>query len=336
MSLCREVQEAYLTPRGDGFPVRIGRLSLVVRACDEMQSDDEVDAMESPMRRTPLRRRLGFEQVRRMAGAAFHDLPAAAPERPLRVLEAGVGHGQLLAHLLNHRPISGDGTRPVEYWGFDITDTSPAVDLLRQLQPETPWNQRIRRSSPNRWPFEDAQFDLVVSNQVIEHVTDLPQFLNECRRVLRDDGLAIHVFPSQRMVIESHLFIPFVHWLQSDHARLVLLRILYRLRLSKSGWRSPRDAAADVLYLRSETRYRKLKDIARDAQSAGLRSVPRRTLGYLRGAFQLGATEFASIGPRRRTLRDRISAAVAQRLFSVTLVMWPEDAPGRLDPRSGR
>lgn len=337
MSHCEEAHGTDFGPIDSTSCVFVfGRLKLIVQGCHTVPSGGEVGVMEAPARRTPFRRRLGFEQVRRMAGAAFNDLPASASERPLRVLEAGVGHGQLLAHLLNHRLFSADGRRPVELWGFDINDTSLAVDLLEQLQPATPWSQRIRRSNPDRWPFDDAQFDLVVSNQVIEHVVDLPQFLNECRRVLREDGLAIHVFPSQRMVIESHLFVPFVHWLQSDHARQTFLRILYRARLGYGGWKSPRNAAADVRYLRSETHYRTLNEVMRDTESAGLQSVPRKSLGYLTGAIQLLATEVATIGPRRHRLRDRISAAVAQRLFSVTLVMWPEGPIVRSGPSSAR
>jgi SAM-dependent methyltransferase len=40
-------------------------------------------------------------------------------------------------------------------------------------------------------PFSDAVFDVVVSMETIEHLSDHEQFLAECRRVLRDDGLFI-------------------------------------------------------------------------------------------------------------------------------------------------
>lgn len=281
----------------------------------------------------PYRRRLGFEQVARMASAALINIHDAGPKRPLRVLEAGVGNGQLLAHLLNNREICGDRLRPVELWGFDIADITPAVKRLEQLHPKTPWSQRIRQSSSDRWPFDDAYFDLVLSNQVIEHVADLPKFLSECRRVLRQGGLGIHVFPTQRMVIESHIFVPFVHWLDSDWARLAFLRALYGARLNKGGWKSRRSAVADVRYLRLRTHYRTLDEVIRDAECAGLFCVPRRSLGYLSGAFRLGTGKM-TIGPRHHSFRDRISAAVAQRLFSVTLVMWPKDATGGSDSSS--
>lgn len=40
-------------------------------------------------------------------------------------------------------------------------------------------------------PFEDESFDVVVSNQVIEHLSDTDRFVSELRRVLRPGGLAV-------------------------------------------------------------------------------------------------------------------------------------------------
>jgi SAM-dependent methyltransferase len=43
----------------------------------------------------------------------------------------------------------------------------------------------------DRFPYEAATFDLVVSNQVIEHLTDTDRFVSETHRVLRPGGLAV-------------------------------------------------------------------------------------------------------------------------------------------------
>lgn len=40
-------------------------------------------------------------------------------------------------------------------------------------------------------PFEDASFDVIHSNQVIEHLSDTDTFLAEIRRLLRPDGYAL-------------------------------------------------------------------------------------------------------------------------------------------------
>ncbi len=42
-----------------------------------------------------------------------------------------------------------------------------------------------------RFPFDDRSFDVVVSNQVIEHLCDTDNFVRESYRVLRPGGLAV-------------------------------------------------------------------------------------------------------------------------------------------------
>ena len=46
-------------------------------------------------------------------------------------------------------------------------------------------------------PFGATTFDVVVTLQVIEHVWDHPQFVRECRRVLRPDGVLLVTTPNR-------------------------------------------------------------------------------------------------------------------------------------------
>lgn len=43
----------------------------------------------------------------------------------------------------------------------------------------------------HKWPFPDQTFDVVVSNQVIEHMHDLDNFISETKRVLKPEGYAV-------------------------------------------------------------------------------------------------------------------------------------------------
>jgi SAM-dependent methyltransferase len=43
----------------------------------------------------------------------------------------------------------------------------------------------------DRWPYDDGTFDVVVSNQVIEHVSDTDRFVAESFRVLRPGGYTV-------------------------------------------------------------------------------------------------------------------------------------------------
>lgn len=45
--------------------------------------------------------------------------------------------------------------------------------------------------------FERGQFDLVFSSNLLEHLPDPSRALRGCHHVLADDGIAIHVMPSQ-------------------------------------------------------------------------------------------------------------------------------------------
>ena len=266
----------------------------------------------------PFRRRLGFNHVARMLATVVAKPDRPETDRPVRVLEAGVGKGLMLDHLL-----TVELGAHIEFYGFDISDTSDAVERLTATHPSEAWSERILSASSHRWPFADGLFDVVISNQVLEHVEDLPNFLHECRRVLRNDGTAIHVFPTLRMMIESHLFIPYVHRLASDRSRLRLLNALYRIGVKKGGPRAAREAANDVRYLRESTHYRIWEDIAEAASAKGFLCAPRRSMGYLTASIPLASTRPVSLGPRRTTLRDLCSAFVAERLFSITLLLWP-------------
>lgn len=42
-----------------------------------------------------------------------------------------------------------------------------------------------------KWPFADKTFDVVISNQVIEHMHDLDNFISETKRVLKSGGYAV-------------------------------------------------------------------------------------------------------------------------------------------------
>jgi SAM-dependent methyltransferase len=61
---------------------------------------------------------------------------------------------------------------------------------------------------PYRLPFEDQAFDVVVSDQVLEHVMDYPTTLREIQRVLKPGGAFLHIFPPRYTPIEPHVFVP--------------------------------------------------------------------------------------------------------------------------------
>ena len=54
-------------------------------------------------------------------------------------------------------------------------------------------------------PFDDASFDVLIMEDVLEHVSDPVLTLRECARVLRAEGTIIARFPSLRMLVAHHM-----------------------------------------------------------------------------------------------------------------------------------
>src|SRR4051812_24028431 len=116
--------------------------------------------------------------VRRELAAGLRE--ATAP----RVLDAGCGTGGLLAHLRRHRPD----------WRLTGLDLIPlACELSRsRCGPDV----EIVQGSVTALPFADAQFDAVVSNDVISQIDDPQAALAEFRRVVRPGGTLVINLPA--------------------------------------------------------------------------------------------------------------------------------------------
>jgi len=159
-----------------------------------------------------------------------------------RLLEVGCGRGGLLKDLVNWNARLGEAGFQLEIYGSEVYDHRAGMagyfeTLMNQLCPEFPgtdWRANIRLvNASDPWPFEDGFFDLVYSNQVIEHVHDLKHFMFEQRRVLKPRGTTLHFFPSREMCIEPHSGVPFVHWFESNEVRIWWIRAWSRLGIGK-------------------------------------------------------------------------------------------------------
>jgi SAM-dependent methyltransferase len=82
-------------------------------------------------------------------------------------------------------------------------------------------------------PFDDDSFDVIVSDQVFEHVVPLEASLREIERVLRPGGVTYHHFPSRSVWREGHIGIPLTHRLPPGRTRLAYTTALRRAGLGK-------------------------------------------------------------------------------------------------------
>lgn len=80
-------------------------------------------------------------------------------------------------------------------------------------------NERLAVLEDTTYPYADDFFDIVISDQVFEHVADLSQLAREVARTTRPDGLGFHLFPAKWIITEPHLRAPLVHWFPKGRLR---------------------------------------------------------------------------------------------------------------------
>jgi len=90
----------------------------------------------------------------------------------------------------------------------------------------------VREIVDGKIDFPDGYFDLVISNQVFEHVEDLDKVLSEIHRILKPGGATLNLFPSKDVWREGHCGIPFIHWF----SRKSRIRYSYALFLRRLGF----------------------------------------------------------------------------------------------------
>ena len=145
--------------------------------------------------------------------------------RQLRVLDYGCGSGQLVT-VLRRAGIDCVGCDVYYEGGSDATGE------IERIRDELLGSGAIRHiPEEGNLPFEAGTFDVIVSNQVFEHVRDLPVTLARVRRVLKPDGRMLLHFPSREVIREGHIGIPFAHWLRPGSS----LRMQYALALRRLG-----------------------------------------------------------------------------------------------------
>jgi SAM-dependent methyltransferase len=133
-----------------------------------------------------------------------------------------------------------------------------------------------------RLPFEDDRFDLVISDQVFEHVAPIEVSVREIERVLKPGGIAYHHFPSRTVWREGHIGIPFAHRLPPGRARLLYATALRRLGVGiyKDDRPAGEWAAEKLQWIDDWTVYRPAREIhAIFGRSAQLRN---REIDYCR------------------------------------------------------
>ena len=135
-----------------------------------------------------------------------------------RVLEIGAG--------------TGWQARALENRGYDVS----AIDLTSSNY----WSNRVwpvTGYDGKNIPFEDNTFDIIFSSNALAHIPHIYEFQKEIHRVLKPDGVVLHVLPSSSWRFWTNITYPLKYWTTSgtlgEHAGNSLTEIHY---FSRRWW----------------------------------------------------------------------------------------------------
>jgi SAM-dependent methyltransferase len=146
-----------------------------------------------------------FDTYRNMLASLGHPLTSKT-----RILDFGCGSGEL---------VKSAHEAGLDAWGCDIDFSSEWIepgtlhDLLASNRVREIQRASVGKVSPGegetyRLPFDDNLFDVVISDQVFEHVRNYGEVLKELARVTKPGAVMLHLFPSKYRLIEGHLNVP--------------------------------------------------------------------------------------------------------------------------------
>jgi SAM-dependent methyltransferase len=263
---------------------------------------------------------------------------------PLRLLDVGFGDGDLL--LYAHRWLGARWPElTLDPCGYEVREQTGRLpgypeEVVARLgsalggEPGA-WAERLQVvGEGDGIPFPTGSFDLVLSNQVLEHVRDLDLLLREVARVLAPGGVSVHFFPTREVWLEPHVGLPLVHRCRDWGSARAAIRGLSRLGLGR--WRRHGgdletfcDWWADFLVRFAH--YRRGREFLRRARACGLRASFRYDLYAYRDKLRqlLGrgpSAAFPYRSPPSFFWRPWFHA-LSRRLGSTTLVLALPDSP---------
>lgn len=267
--------------------------------------------------------------------AAARELAGRSSREPVRVLDVGCGNGRLMSAVARHLP--GLIGKPLEIVGFDVSDVAvqrrgffeQTEQYLRAQMPEVDWKDRLfLRRSGEAWPADAGTVDLVLTNQVLEHVEDLSFFLSELERVLSPHGVSLNLFPTRRAIIEGHTGVPLAHIVRSADNRRRYMERFAKLGLAFLGplrmdgtLEAAEWARSRSDYIHSQTWYRSWKTLGDAAKDAHLQASYRWTpdFYFLKLAYTFGRPSLVRYFPLPSAIVEAAFFAGLQYISSVSI-----------------
>lgn len=126
----------------------------------------------------------------------------------LDCVDIGCGSGGISRHLApSFRSVTGVDPEPWQRW--------------EEFSTECP-NLRFRQESIETLSIADDSVDVVICNQVYEHVSSPTQLIAQIHRILKPEGVCYFAGPNLLYPIEPHVHWPFIHWIPRRWALAIL------------------------------------------------------------------------------------------------------------------
>ena len=111
------------------------------------------------------------------------------------------------AYVLELGSGTGIQAKILEAEGYHVTGLDIAASRYKKDQV---WP--VQEYDGHRIPAENDSFDVVFSSNVMEHIPHVSEFQKEIHRVLKPNGIAIHLMPSSTWAFWSNLTALMRHW----------------------------------------------------------------------------------------------------------------------------
>ncbi|KAJ3202715.1 Hexaprenyldihydroxybenzoate methyltransferase, mitochondrial [Entophlyctis luteolus] len=155
----------------------------------------------NPVRVRYIRNQIQSNKIRESSGKDVESLSLAFPFSNLRIVDVGCGGGLLSESLAR--------------LGANVTGIDAAVENVAmathhaRLDPSIKGTLNFKSTTADELAKdEESAFDAVCSLEVIEHVNDPKQFVQDCMRLLKPNGLA--VFSTINRTALSYLYTIFL------------------------------------------------------------------------------------------------------------------------------
>jgi SAM-dependent methyltransferase len=137
-----------------------------------------------------------------------------------KVLDFGCGRGEILQKGI---------LKGIDFFGVEYAGPGSHVNLSQKLLNQ----DKILLYDGLTIPFDNDTFDVVISNQVFEHIPDFSNNLIEIYRVLKPEGIFINFFPHKHMLYEVHSRGLLLNYFNNKRIRYFLLWISKKIGMGR-------------------------------------------------------------------------------------------------------